>query len=82
MRVYVSAIMHTCDLDWGRTVELMLCVLLMLKLRLWEEVRDCVGPIKSNRSAEAGPEPGEETGPVAGPAVMAAKRSIPLLSTV
>lgn len=54
----------------------------MLKLRLWEEVRDCVGPIKSNRSAEAGPEPGEETGPVAGPAVMAAKRSIPLLSTV
>lgn len=40
MRVCMSAIMHTCDLDWGRTVVLMLCVLLMLKLRLWEDVRD------------------------------------------
>lgn len=88
MCVSVSAIMHTCDLDWGRTVVLMLCVLLILKLRLWEELRDWVGPIKSNRSAEAGPEPGAETGAkvgagaVAGPAVMAPKRSFPLLSTV
>lgn len=40
MRVCMSAIMHTCDLDWGRIVVLMLCVLLMLKLRLWDEVRD------------------------------------------
>lgn len=38
--VWMSATMHTCDLDWGRTVLLMVCVLLMLKLRLWEEVRD------------------------------------------
>lgn len=38
--VCMSAIMHTCDLDWGRTVVLILCVLLMLKLRLWEDVRD------------------------------------------
>lgn len=76
--------MHTCDIDCGRTVELILCVLLMLKLRLWEEVRDCVGPIKSNRSAEAGAvlaaETGAETGAKAGPAVMAPKRSFPLLS--
>lgn len=84
------AVMHTCDLDWGRTVLLMLCVLLMLKLRLWEDVRDWVGAIKSNRSAEAGPDPGAETGVrlgpgaagVAGPPVTAPKRSLPLLSTV
>lgn len=81
--------MHTCDLDWGRTVVLMLCVLLMLKLRLWEEVRDWVGPIKSNRSAEAGPEPAADIGAGAragaaaapGPAVMVPKRSSPPVST-
>lgn len=71
---------------------LMLCVLLMLKLRLWEDVRDWVGAIKSNRSAEAGPDPGAEAGvrlgpgaaavAVAGPPVTAPKRSFPLLSTV
>lgn len=86
----MSAAMHTCDLDWGRTVLLMLCVLLMLKLRLWEDVRVWVGAIKSNRSVEAGPDPGAEIGvrlgpgavAVAEPPVMALKRSFPLLSTV
>lgn len=73
--------MHTCDIDCGRTVVLMHCVLLMLKLRLWEEVRDWVGPIKSNRSAEAGAETGAGAGAAAGPAVMAPKRSFPLVLT-
>lgn len=40
MRASMSAVMHTCDLDWGKTVVLTLWVLLMLKLRLWEDVRD------------------------------------------
>lgn len=91
MRVCISAVMHTCDLDWGRAVLLMVCVLLMLKLRLWEEVRDWVGPIKSNRSAEAGAEAAAETGAGAGAEVTAAaeappdmcpKRSLLLLSLV
>lgn len=73
--------MHT----WGIAVALMLCEELMLKLRLWEELREWVGPIRSNRSAEAGPEPaagaGARGGAAAG-AVMAAKRSFPLVSTV
>lgn len=80
----MSAIMHTCDLDCGRPVLLMLCVLLMLKLRLWEDVSVWVGPIKSNRSAEAGPGAAAATGARAGagagagPAAMAPKRSFPL----
>lgn len=86
----MDAVMFTCDRDWGRTVVLMLCVLFMLKLRLWEDVRDWVGAIKSNRSAEAGPgpvaeiglRPGAGAGAGAGPPVIAPKRSIPLLSTV
>lgn len=50
----MSAVKHTWDLDWGRTVVLMVWLLLMLRLRLWEDVSDWVGPIRSNRSAEAG----------------------------
>lgn len=73
--------MHTWDLDWGRTVALMLCVLLMLKLRLWEELKDWVGPIRSNRSAEAGPEPEAGVAAAAGAAI-APKRSFPPVSTV
>lgn len=49
----------------------------MLKLRLWEEVRDWDAPIKSNRSEEAGAADGAETGVGAGPAAMAPKRSFP-----
>lgn len=58
----MSAVMHTCDLDWGRTVVLMLWLPLMLRLRLWEDVSDWVGPIRSNRSAEAGPVPDAAAG--------------------
>lgn len=84
----MSVVMHTCDLDWGRTPVLMLCVLLILKLRLWEDVRDWVGPIKSNRPAEAGPEPGDETGAGFGAVTgvglpaMGPKRSFVLFPTV
>lgn len=71
---------------------LMLCALFMLKLRLWEDVKDWVGAIKSNRSAEAEPDPGAETGlklgagagagAGAGVAPAIAPKTFPLLSTV
>lgn len=61
----MSAVMHTCDLDWGRTVVLMVWLLLMLRLRLWEDVSDWVGPIRSNRSAEAGAAAGVREGAAA-----------------
>ena len=53
---------------------LMLCMLLMLKLRLWEEARVWVDPIRSNRSAEgaAGAAAGVRLG------VMPPKRLFPL----
>lgn len=67
--------MHTCDLDWGRTVALMVWLLLMLRLRLWEDVSDWLGPIRSKRSAEAGATAGGEAG-----VTMFPKRLVPLLS--
>lgn len=82
----MSAVRHTCDLDWGRTVVLMVWLLLMLRLRLWEDVSDWVGPIRSNRSAEAGAAAGAREGAGAGAAaggadvIMLPNRSAPLLS--
>ena len=64
----------TCDMDWGMGLMgpmlLMLCMLLMLKLRLCEEEMVWVGPIRSNSSAEAGA--GARLG------VMPPKRLLPL----
>lgn len=83
----MSAAMHTCDLDWGRTVVLMLWLLLMLRLRLWEDVSDWVGPIRSNRSVEAGAAGGAAAGAKEGAAtaggaaiITLANRSAPPLS--
>lgn len=83
----MSAAMHTCDLDWGRTVVLMLWLLLMLRLRLWEDVSDWVGPIRSNRSVEAGAASGAAAGAKEGAAtaggaavITLANRSAPPLS--
>lgn len=79
--MFPGAIIPTCDFDWGRPVVLKLWVLLMLKLRLCEEVRVWVGAIRSNRSAEGVAEAGAGAAAGAGVAIMAPKRSFPLAST-
>lgn len=58
-------------MDCGMPVLLMLCMLLMLKLRLWEEDMVWVGLIRSNRSTEGAAGAGFGVRPV----VMALKKS-------